>query len=787
MSIKVAGIDKLFLRAEREGRNSLLEPEVYRVLETSGIACPKRFFLPAGSRAGRRELTALGSNEVVVKVVSPLVVHKSDVGGVKVVAAEPGAVNRAAAAMLKDVPRRYCAWLRVRGETGTGPKTAPAPSTAEVRASIRGFLVAEKVAFEDIGFGSEVLMGTRNSRDFGPVLTVGGGGLDVEYLNERLREGQATAAASVHLLDERGAAEMLRPLAFYGKLAGPFRGRPALVKPAVLEKTLLKFRDLAAAFSPFSDASPFVIEEAEVNPFVAAGGRLVPLDGVARFSREKRRPGARPQEAIDRLLKPATIGIIGVSEKMNIGRIILRNIIGSGFPKESVFVVKPGQAEVEGCRCFPSVRDLPEAVDMFVLTLAADQCRAVMKELTEHEKARSVIIIAGGMGEKSGGGSVEEAIRELLARGRREGRLTPVVNGGNCLGIISRPGRYDTTFIPESKLPKARSRHRSLAFVSQSGAFMICRLNKLPSIEPLYAISMGNQLDLTAADYMKYLEREPEARVVAVYLEGFKPGDGLSFAEAAASIARRTGREVLVYKSGRSPEGRAATSSHTAAVAGDYNVFRDILRAAGAVVANDLFEFESYMKGLVLLQDRRVRGRRVGLMSNAGFECVVLADSLKRGQGLEPADFSPETEARLTAALKPLGIDRLQDIHNPLDVTPVADDAVFAECARAVIEDPGVDCAVIGDVPMTPAQQTLPPGVGHPEDLRRPGSVADRLVEVFRSTDKPVVVNIDAGRLYDPLADFLEEQGVPVFRHADLAMKFLEAFVNLRLRPKSGP
>jgi acyl-CoA synthetase (NDP forming) len=786
MSVRIAVIDRLFLRAEQEGRNFLLEPEVYQVLEASGIACPKRFFLPVAGRAGRKELAALGSREVVIKVVSPLVIHKSDVGGVKVVRAETAAVNRAAAAMFKEVPRRYAAWLRGRNEVGTGGKAAAVPSAAKVRGSIRGFLVVEKVTFEDIGFGSEVLMGIRNSRDFGPVLTVGGGGLDVEYMSERLREGRATAAASAHLLDERGAAEMLRPLAFYGKLAMPFRGRPALVKPAVLERALLKFRDLAAAFSPFNDASPFVIEEAEVNPFVAAGGRLVPLDGVTRFSREKRRPAARPQEAIDRLLKPATIGIIGVSEKMNIGRIILRNIIGSGFPKESVFVVKPGLPEIDGCRCFPSVRDLPEAVDMFVLTLAADQCHAVMKELTEHEKARSVIIIAGGMGEKSGGASIEDAIRELLETGRREGRVTPVVNGGNCLGIISRPGRYDTTFIPEAKLPKARSKRRSLAFVSQSGAFMICRLNKLPCVEPLYAISMGNQLDLTAADYMKYLEKEGEAKVVAVYLEGFKPGDGLGFAEAAAAVARQAGREVLVYKSGRSPEGRAATSSHTAAVAGDYSVFRDVLSAAGALVAPDLLEFESFMKGLVLLEGRRVSGRRVGLMSNAGFECVVLADSLKRGEGLEPAGFSPETEARLTAALKPLGIDRLQDIHNPLDVTPVADDAVFAECARAVVEDPAVDCAVIADVPMTPAQQTLATAAGHAEDLRRPGSVANRLVEVFRSTDKPVVVNIDAGRLYDPLADFLEEQGVPVFRHADLAMRFLEAFVNLRLRPKSG-
>ena len=650
-----------------------------------------------------------------------------------------------------------------------------------VRGSIRGFLVVEKVEFDDVGFGSEILFGLRRSQDFGSVLTVGSGGLDVEYMNARLKEGRAVAIASAHLLDDAKAQALLEPLAFFGKLAAEFRGRKALVAPEVLADTLLRFRDLAAAFSAASAETPFVLEEAEVNPFVVRRGRLVPLDGVCRFSRDKAKPSARPVEAVGRLLKPGSIGIIGVSEKMNIGHVILNNILKGGFPAEKVTVVKPGLDAIDGCRCVPSIEAMPETVDMFVLTLGADQCFDVMKDLVDHGKARSVILIAGGMGEKEGGASIEDRIRGLLAEGRASGRVTPVVNGGNCLGVVSKPGRYDTLFIPDYKLPRPKSAGSASAMISQSGAFMICRMSKLPSIEPVYSVSLGNQLDLTASDYLAYLKDDPAVRTFIVYMEGFKPGDGLAFARAIREITA-SGRTVLVYKAGRSPEGRSATSSHTASVAGDYGVFKALCEQAGAIVAGDLFEFESFMKGLAWLEGRTVRGRRVGLVSNAGFECVMMADNLKDGAGLDLAAFAPGTQARILESLRPLGIDKLLDIHNPLDVTPVADDTAFMDSVRAFVEDPGVDCAVISNVPLTKALQTLPPGPGHAEDLTRPGGFAARTIEIFRATDKPVVVNIDSGPLYDPLAGYLEKAGIPVFRRADEAVRFLRAYVDRKLR-----
>jgi len=778
MTFNVHKIERVFEAAERDGRNFLLEPEVYDILRQAGIAAPRFVFVPAGKSISRKDLAGLGSDTAVVKIVSPLIIHKSDVGGVEFVKAAAATVNRACDRMFRTVPLRYLRWAGKLRVSAPGQ----APGLQAVRESVRGFLVMEQVHFENAGFGSEILLGARNSRDFGPILTMGGGGLDVEYMNERLREGRAAAMSSVHLVRDAAVPGLLEPLTFFGKLAAEFRGRKPLVPPGTLAGTFLRFRDLAQAFSPYADLSPFVIEEAEVNPLVVRAGKLFALDGVCRFSREKRTMvTTRPVGAIRGLLRPESIGVIGVSEKMNLGHIILVNILKNGFPRENVVVVKPGLAEIEGCRCVPSVKDMPQTVDLFVLTLAADQCAGVMKDLVENGKARSVIIIAGGMGEKAGGGSIEEDIRGLLARGRAEGRITPIVNGGNCLGIYSKPGRYDTTFIPEHKLPRPRSARSNLAVVSQSGAFMICRMSKLPMIEPLYAVSLGNQLDLTVSDYMNNLKEDPEVRIFAVYMEGFKPGDGHAFAKAVGEITADRRRKVLVYKAGRSPEGRAATSSHTASVAGDYSVFRAVLEQAGAIVAADIFEFENFMKALVFLEGKKVGGRRAGLLSNAGFECVVLADNLKDGAGLDLAALAPGTQAKIVAALRPLGIDRLQDVHNPLDVTPVADDAVFCECARAILEDPGVDCAVISNVPMTPAEQTLPAGEGHGEDFLRPESFTRRIVDIFRTTDKPFVVCIDAGELYTPLAVFLENSGLPVFRRADEAVRFLRAYVGREL------
>lgn len=760
-------INFILEKAEKEGRNFLLEPEVYSLLKARGLPVPKHFFLPKNGALIASRLKSLGAERVVVKVVSPLILHKSDVGGVVIVKARAKEVLTAARKMYRDIPAKYSRLF------GHGQL-----SQEEVAASIKGVLIAELVDFAQIGFGAELLLGLRVSQDFGPVVTFGGGGLDVEYLNEHLIEGHGLAILPAKGLTSEKIESVLEPLAVYGKVAKDFRGRRAVVKKETLLSALKVFQQLAADFSPFNNRSCFTLEELEANPLVIRKGKLIPLDGLGRFSRRKIDISGRPVDQIKHLLEPRTIGIIGVSEKMNVGHIILNNIIQNGFPREKIFVIKPGLESIEGCRCFPDVASLPEAVDLFILTLGADLVYPVMKDLVELEKARSVIIIAGGLGEKSGTESIENEIRNLLQEKRKQGRLAPVVNGGNCLGIISVPGKYDSTFIPGYKFQRPSGIQSGLAIVSQSGAFMLSRMCTQDKYEPVYAVSAGNQLDLTLGDYLNYLKGRPEVRIIAVYAEGLKTGDGWRFLEAARE-AVKAGKKVLVYKSGRSPEGQKATASHTASVAGDYAVGRALLMQAGVMMAETIEEFENFVRGLITLEGKMLKGNRVGLISNAGFESVIMADNLKGPDGqLLLGEFSNTTVSRILRVLQPLGIDRLQDVHNPLDVTPMADDATFCGCLEAILEDENIDCAVVSCVPMTAALQTLPPGENHRENIFADNSLADRLSKLFGRTAKPFVVNIDAGRLYDPLCQHLEKKGLPVFRRCDQAVRFLRKLLS---------
>ncbi|MGQ9578325.1 MAG: acetate--CoA ligase family protein [Candidatus Aminicenantales bacterium] len=777
-------IENIFLRAEKEGRRQLLEPEVYSLFKAVGLPVPRFIFVAKDNMPSPDVLRRLRTSEIVVKVVSPLILHKTDVGGVRFVSNNAKELRNAIASMMDEVPRRWLRWASLNPEL---LKATKGLNKRMVKDSIRGFLLVEKVALAPMGFGGELLFGLRHTRDFGPVVTVGLGGVDVEYVSSRLKEEVALGHFSCFLEDKRLIASELVQLAFYEKLAKGPRGGQPVVSAAKIKLWVEKLALLGRLFSLSGPDSCFILEEIEANPVVAFQGELIPLDGLARFSRAQP-PRLRPAvEAIRHLLRPRSIAVIGVSEKMNLGHIILNNILQAGFPKEKVYIVKPGAALVEGCRCFPEIASLPETVDLLVYALPAEQAYDCLQEIIRNEKARSMIIIAGGLGEKKGTGSEEKRIRDLLEKGRREGKLVPVVNGANCLGIISRPGKYDTTFIPEYKFPRPWSGQPGLVFISQSGAFMITRLNKSSLIAPEIAISVGNQLDLTVADYLDYFARESsgEVKVIALYLEGLREGDGLILARASSALIRK-GVRIIIFKAGRTPAGKAATASHTASIAGDYPVFKSIMSQTGVYVAESLVEFETGIKALFSLAvaGKKPVGRRVGLLSNAGFECVIMADNILPGADLKLAKWSAATKARLHEILAPLRIDQLQDIRNPLDLTPVADDTAFISCVEAVIADPAVDCAVISPVPMTPALKTLPASSRSGEDFRDSSSLASRLIAVFHQTPKPLVFNIDAGPLYDPLADYLESSGLPVFRRVDEALAFLRKFIRLHEKIK---
>ena len=778
MKINFDRVDDIFRKAEEEGRNFLLEHEVYEILKEAGIKIPRYLFVKKGRKVNKKDLSIFKSESLVIKIVAPAIVHKTDVGGIQFVERSAIEIDKASQKMWENVPKNFLNWVKKFPES----RGKRASSLKEIREEIKGVLVCEMVDYDKTGFGTELLMGLRNTREFGPVVTMGVGGVEIEYLSERIKEGKAISIGSAHLLERKDILRILEPLAVYDKLVGKVRGKAALITKEELIETYLRFQQLGAYYSPYETGHSYVIEEAEVNPFVVREKKLIALDGMCRFSRNHQELKMRQFWNIQYLLEPRSIAIVGVSEKMNIGHIILNNILKEGFNNWNVYAVKPDIEEIEGCICVPTISELPKTVDLFVLTVAAEHNYGLIKELIENEKAQSAIIIAGGIGEKKGTQKLEERIKKLLEEGRRAGKLTPVVNGGNCLGIYSMPGKYNTMFVPEYKLPRAIGRKTNLIYLSQSGAFMISRMSKLPNIEPLYAISIGNQIDLTVSDYLNYFRNDDEAKVFGVYIEGFLPRDGLEMAKAAREIVKQEGKMIVLYKAGRTPEGQAATASHTASVAGDYIITRSIMEEVGVIVAETIFEFENFVKNLSFLAHKVINGNRIGLISNAGFECVTMADNLKNDQEFELAVLTPKTVKRISESLKSLGIHRLQDVRNPLDTTPVANDAVFAECVLAMLEDKNVDCAVVSPVPMSPSMQTLVPGRFHGENLYHPKSIIMRLIDIFHKIDKPFVVNIDAGDIFKPVADCLEQAGVPTFRRSDIAVRFLRKYINNRLK-----
>ncbi len=789
MTFDLASMTHTLDSAASEGRHRLLEHEVYRFLEAAGCETPRHVLIKPNDPVSLAAVRHLPSRDVILKIVSPEIAHKTDVGGVKKVPNDECAIAQACSDMLRDVPQRYARMIDKHDRHSDHPYgNLSGPSLeAKIRQDIRGVLAVEYIAFDNEGPGSEVLIALRHNREFGPVITMGVGGIDTELLGGACKPGLSVVSGSAAILTETEILDIFRPTIAYQRLSGLTRSQKRLTDDAALIDVLRAFRNIANAFGSDGPTSKngWTITELEVNPFAVSKGRLMPLDGLLSFRKGAELPLARPISSLGPMLKPQSMALIGVSAKgMNMGRIILRNILEAGFNRERAYVIRADAAEVDGVRCVPNIRALPEKVDVFVLAVGADQVPSVMEELIAEDKATGVILIAGGMGEKVGGQSGEMRVKTALAKSRQKNNAI-VVNGGNCLGIVSRPGKYHTLFIPQNKLPLREDGKSNVAFLSQSGAYMISRMSKLDWISPRYAVSTGNQIDLTVTDFLEYMADDKEVQTFAVYVEGFRDGDGLHFARVVGDITR-SGRDVIFYKAGRTAEGKSATSGHTASLAGDYEVCESLARQAGAYVARDFVEYLDLVRISSLLGGKKWNGLRLAAVSNAGYETVGIADSVHgNGWRLTLPPVGPQTHKALSTALSRAKLDALVDVRNPLDVTPMADDETYERVVEAFIADSNVDLFLCASVPLTPVQASLASGVPEEFTIHSERSIVNRLGRLCRESDKPIAACVDSGILYDPMVRALEEKGIPTFRSADAAVRALGIYAEGRNRNRT--
>ncbi len=718
--------------AKATGRSALTEPEGLRLLEALGFRVPEsRVILDSRELTGEL-LASFKGSRVVIKAVSQNLPHKSDIGAIAVVENTIEAVREAIETMAVALQGR----------------------------EIDGFSLNEWIEY-DRATGGELLLGVRWTDDFGPVVAIGPGGVHAEILSRASSDGSGVLMMSPERLD---AKELERSLA--GKpILRIATGRERNLDPRVEAQTLAELAERLGQLA--LEAMPDHLSEIEINPLALTDSGPVALDCLAVLGCPAVEPlRGRPVKKLRNLLEPRSIAMVGVSKRANPGRVMLDNTLNDGFDPGKIFIVKPGATSIAGCACVPDIASLPDNIDLLVLAVSARQSPGLIDEAIASGRVQSILLIPGGLGEREGSANLSGEIRSALDRSRSRDDLGPVVNGGNCLGIRSVPGNYNTLFLPEHRLPLDRRNASPVALVSQSGALVAARLSALGAIQPRYVVSIGNQIDLTIGDYLDYLKDDEAVKVFACYVEGFRPLDGRRWLEAARQIVDG-GRSVILYRAGRTPTGAQATASHTASIAGDYAVTSELARQAGVVVAETLADFEDLVRLFGLLGDRRPGGRRLGAISNAGFECVAFADNASSFR-FEP--LKPGTVSRIAGLLKDTGLGEIVDIHNPLDLTPMMGDEGYEQAVRAVLDDPGIDAAVVGCVPLTPALETV--AVGEFTEA----SIVSRLARLRAESTKPWVAVVDAGPLYDAMARRLEQSGIPTFRTADRALRLFAEF-----------
>ena len=259
-------------------------------------------------------------------------------------------------------------------------------------------------------------------------------------------------------------------------------------------------------------------------------------------------------------------------------------------------------------------------------------------------------------------------------------------------------------------------------------------------------ISMGNQTDLTLGDMLHYFKDSSEVDVIAVYAEGFNDLDGLEFCRAVRQ-AVMNGKEVVFYKAGRTPEGKTATSGHTASLAGDYMVCESCVQQAGAIVARTFQEFQDLFMLAEKLSGKTICGDRLAAVTGAGFEAVGMADSIQSDDyDIELARFSGESLKAINEILEARRLNSLVTVQNPLDLTPGSNDEVHAAMTEILVADPAVDSIVIGLDPLSPSMHTLAEPTIPAFSMEDEKSLGNLLIEIVAKSEKITVCSRDVLR-----------------------------------------
>ncbi|MHB8770827.1 MAG: CoA-binding protein [Syntrophales bacterium] len=443
------------------------------------------------------------------------------------------------------------------------------------------------------------------------------------------------------------------------------------------------------------------------------------------------------------LFEPRSMAVFGVSlsnDRHPANEIFNKNLLR--YPVR-VYGVNPRGGTINGETIHRSIAEVPEPIDLAVIAVRADLVPAVLSACIA-AKARSAVVISGGFGE--------------VGRLDLQGRLAAVAKeasfpfiGPNCLGIYS-PGRVDTFFLPGERMVTPAG--GNVSFVSQSGGILVDQMINFTNegVGLAKAISIGNKALLGELEILEYLAQDPATQVIAFYIEGFRPKEGREFAIRAGGC----GKSVVVLKSGKSPGGSAAVSSHTAALAGDYASFSAVLTQYGIVEAVNELELVSFCESLSAYA-KPITGN-VGIVTVSGGHGAIAVDACT-ARGI----LVPELPAAAGEALRKSLSDSVREIAslaNPLDLTGSGIDEDFVAAAKFFFSRDEIDCVLALLLPYVP---------GITSDL------GAKLSYAARQCGKPLIAYVPHVEKYAMLIEGFNLNGAPVSPSIEGAVLMVEA------------
>lgn len=579
-------------KVQFEGRTSLTAPEGKLLCDAYGIPVPREGLARSASEAVT--LASSMGYPVVLKIVSPDILHKTEAGGVLVGLGSDEEVAKGHDAILANA-RRYKADARIEG--------------VQVQQMLTG--------------GHEVIVGAVTDDSFGKLVAFGLGGVLVEVLKDvTFRLAPATREDALSMLDGIQAAEILKGV----------RGSAPIDREA-LATIIQKVSQLVSDFPE--------IVEMDLNPvFVTAKGAIAAdVRIVVDFAPKPARHRPSQEQIVtqmNRIMKPDALAVIGASaEDGKIGNSVMKNLINGGY-QGTIYPIHPKADEIMGLKAYKSVKDVPGTIDVAVFAIPAKFVAQALIECGEKNIAGAVLI-PSGFAET---GNVEGQA-ELQAIGLKYGiRLM----GPNIYGFYYTPKNLCATFCTAYDV-KGRA-----ALSSQSGGIgmAIIGFSRSAKMGVSAIVGLGNKSDIDEDDLLTFFEQDENTDVIAQHCEDLK--DGRSFAEVAKRVSKT--KPVIVLKAGRTSAGAKAASSHTGALAGNDRIYEDVFAQSGVIRARSLRDLLEFARGVPALPTPK--GENVVIITGAGGSGVLLSDACV-DNGLKLMAMPDDLDAAFRKFIPPFG------------------------------------------------------------------------------------------------------------------------------------